>query len=86
MVDSLGTTLALSDGLKPQTGAANVAAVNNAWYQAFSHAQYVVLTATNIRRIAWSPQLDSYFASHFSQIYQSPRRLILYVRKGLRAG
>ena len=86
LVDSLGTTLALSDGLKPQTGAANVARVNAAWSQAFSHAQYVILTATNIRRIAWSPQLESYFASHFSQVYQSPRRLILYMRKGLRAG
>jgi alpha-1,2-mannosyltransferase len=86
MVDSLGTTLALSDGLKPQTGAANVPAVNAAWNQAFSHAQYVILTATNTRRIAWSPQLEAYFSSHFTQLYESPRRLILYVRKGLRAG
>jgi alpha-1,2-mannosyltransferase len=86
MVDSLGSTLALSDGLKPQTGAANVPAVNAAWNQAFSHAQYVILTATNTRRIAWSPQLEAYFASHFTQLYESPRRLILYVRKGLRAG
>jgi alpha-1,2-mannosyltransferase len=86
MVDSLGSTLALSDGLKPQTGAANVPAVNAAWNQAFSHAQYVILTATNTRRIAWSPQLEAYFASHFTQLYESPRRLILYVRKDLRAG
>jgi hypothetical protein len=86
MVDSLGSTLALSDGLKPQTGAANVPAVNAAWNQAFSHAQYVILTATNTRRIAWSPQLETYFASHFTQLYESPRRLILYVRKDLRAG
>jgi alpha-1,2-mannosyltransferase len=86
MVDSLGSTLALSDGLKPQTGAANVPAVNAAWNQAFSHAQYVILTATNTRRIAWSPQLEAYFASHFTQLYESPRRLILYARKGLRAG
>jgi hypothetical protein len=86
IVDSLGTTLALSDGLKPQTGAANVPAVNAAWNQAFSHAQYVILTATNTRRIAWSPQLEAYFSSHFTQLYESPRRLTLYVRKGLRAG
>jgi hypothetical protein len=85
MVDSLGTTLALSDGLKPQTGAANVPRVNAAWSQAFSQAQYVILTATSIRRIAWSSQLDTYFAGHFTQLYKSPRRLILYVRKGLRA-
>ena len=86
LIDSLGTTLALSDGLKPQTGAANVAAVNAAWNQAFSKANYVLLTATNTRRIAWSPQLEAYFASHFSQVYKSPRKLILYVRKGPRAG
>jgi hypothetical protein len=85
MVDSLGTTLALSDGLKPQTGAANVAAVNAAWYQDFSNAQYVILTATSVRRIAWSPQLKAYLASHFSKVYQSPRKLVLYARKGLRA-
>jgi hypothetical protein len=86
LIDSLGTTLALSDGLKPQTGAANVAAVNAAWSQVFSKVNYVLLTATNTRRIAWSPQLEAYFASHFNQVYRSPRKLILYVRKGLRAG
>ncbi len=31
-------------------------------------------------------QLEAYFASHFTQLYESPRRLILYVRKDLRAG
>jgi hypothetical protein len=86
MVDSLGTTLALSDGLKPQTGAASVPRVNAAWDQAFSHARYVILTATNTRRIAWSPQLEAYFAGHFSQLYESPRRLTVYARNGLRAG
>ena len=86
MVDSLGTTLALSDGLKPQTGAADVPRVNAAWSQAFSHAQYVILTATSTRRIAWSPQLQTYFASHFTQVYRSPRKLVVYVRNGLHAG
>jgi hypothetical protein len=86
LIDSLGTTLALSNGLKPQTGAANVAAVNTAWSQAFSKAQYVLLTATNTRRIAWSPQLEAYFTSHFHPVYMSPRKLVLYVRSGLRAG
>jgi hypothetical protein len=86
IVDSLGTTLALSDGLKPQTGAANIPAVNAAWSQDFSRAQYVILTATNTRRIAWSPQLEAYLSSHFTKLYESPRRLVLYARKGLRAG
>ena len=86
MVDSLGTTLALSDGLKPRTGAANVPRVNAAWDQAFSHAQYVILTASNERRIAWSPQLQAYFAGHFTQLYKSPKELLVYARKGLSAG
>jgi hypothetical protein len=86
LVDSLGTTLALSDGLKPKTGAANVARVNEAWSQAFSKAQYVLLTASNPRRIAWGPQLEAYFGSHFHLVYQSPRKLMLYVRNGLHAG
>jgi len=86
LVDGLGATLALSDGLKPETGAANVPRVNAAWNQMFSHAQYVILTSTNARRIAWSSQLEAYFASHFTQVYRSPQRLSLYVRKGLRAG
>ena len=86
MVDSLGTTLALSYGLKPATGAAKVPAVNAAWNQAFANAQYVILTGTNARRIAWTPQLQGYLASHFTQIYQAPHRLTVYVRKGLHPG
>jgi len=84
MVDSVGTDLALSNGLKPFTGAGNVPAVAAAWNYAFSHAQYVILTATNTRRIAWTPALQAYLSDHFIQVYQSPRRLLLYVRKGLR--
>ena len=86
MVDSLGTTLALSHGLKPATGAGKVPAVNAAWHQAFSNAQYVILTGTSNRRIAWTPALEAYLGSHFTQIYQAPHRLTVYVRKGLRTG
>jgi hypothetical protein len=56
------------------------------WNYAFSHAQYVILTATNGRRVAWTPALESYFASHFTQIYESPKRLVVYMRKGLHTG
>jgi alpha-1,2-mannosyltransferase len=83
MVDSVGTDLALSNGLKPFTGAGYVPAVAAAWNQAFSHAQYVILTATNTRRVAWTPALKAYLNDHFVQVYRSPRRLELYVRKGL---
>jgi hypothetical protein len=82
MVDSVGTDLALSNGLKPFTGAGYVPAVAAAWNQAFSHAQYVILTATNTRRVAWTPALKAYLADHFVQVSRSPR-LTLYVRKGL---
>jgi hypothetical protein len=46
----------------------------------------VLLTAINIRRIAWSPQLTAYFTSHFHVVYQSPGKFNLYVRNGLNAG
>jgi len=83
MVDSVGTDLALSNGLKPFTGAGYVPAVAAAWNQAFSHAQYVILTDTNTRRVAWTPALKAYLNDHFVQVYRSPRKLLLYVRKGL---
>jgi alpha-1,2-mannosyltransferase len=86
MVDSLGTTLALSNGLKPQTGAGNVPKVATFWSQTFSHAQYLILTATNTRRIAWTPALVAYLNQDFTQVYRSPRKLLVYVRKGLHVG
>ena len=92
MVDSLGTTLALSHRLKPGTGAATVPAVNYWWRRAFSNAQYVLLTSSAAKRIAWTPALKAYLASHFTVIYRSsqdlnsPRYLNLYVRRGLRTG
>jgi alpha-1,2-mannosyltransferase len=84
MVDSVGTDLALSNGLKPFTGAGKVPAVAAAWNYAFSHAQYVILTPSNTRRVAWTPALQAYLANHFVQVYRSPQRLLVYARKGLR--
>src|SRR5262249_7780664 len=68
MVDTLGTTRALSYGLKPATGAWRVPAVNAAWNEAFRNAQYVLLTATSTRRIAWTFALQGYLSSHFTQV------------------
>ncbi|HEY6274770.1 MAG TPA: glycosyltransferase family 87 protein [Streptosporangiaceae bacterium] len=82
MVDTLGTDLALSHGLTPGTGAARVPAVAAVWSEAFGHAQYVLLTRINTRRIPWSPSLRKYLRSHFRRVYTSPRDLTLYVRKG----
>jgi len=86
MIDSLGTTLGLSNGLKPQTGAANVPKVAAFWSQTLSHAQYVILTATNGRRIAWTPALHRYLYDNFTLKYKSPRKLLVYVRNGQRVG
>jgi hypothetical protein len=82
VVDTLGTDLALSHGLTPETGAGRVPAVAAVWAQAFSHASYVLLTHDNLRRIAWSPRLRAYFRSLFRWVYTSPKNLTLYVRKG----
>jgi len=84
IVDGVGTTLALSYGLKPRTGAGNVPTVNAVWNQAFGHAQYVLLTPSSDRRIPWTTDLDDYLANHFTRIYKSHRGLIVYERKGLR--
>jgi hypothetical protein len=85
MIDSLGTVLALSNGLKPTTGAAKVPKVAAFWMQTFSHAQYMILTATNGRRIAWTPTLHHYVDANFRLVYESPRKLLVYVRNGLRS-
>jgi hypothetical protein len=82
VVDTLGTDLALSHGLTPNTGAGRVPAVAAVWAQALSHAQYLLLTHDNSRRIAWSRSLRAYFRSHFRRVYASPKNLVLYVREG----
>ena len=60
--------------------------MNAAWNHAFGNAQYVILTASNHRRVPWTPQLEAYLASHFRQIYQAPHKLTVYARTGLRSG
>jgi hypothetical protein len=83
MVDTLGTDLALSGGLKPSTGAGSVPAVASLWRKAFEHSQYVLLTGINYRRVPWTPALQSYLRAHFVLVPQPDRRLTLYARKGL---
>jgi hypothetical protein len=39
MIDTLGTDLAMSGGLKPSTGVGNMPAVAALWRSAFSHAE-----------------------------------------------
>ncbi|HEY7433238.1 MAG TPA: hypothetical protein VH641_21170 [Streptosporangiaceae bacterium] len=85
MVDTLGTDLALSRGLKPETGAGRVPAVRDAWLAALRHSQYLLLTNSNWRRIPWSAELTRYMHRNFVQVAQPSRRLTIYARTGLHA-
>jgi len=80
MVDTLGTDLALSGGLRPSTGAGNDAAVAAVWTSAFSHAQYVWLTFQSGRRVPWTPSLRAYFDRSFTAILHDDRGDTLYRR------
>jgi hypothetical protein len=82
VVDGLGTDLALSGGLKPATGAGRVPAVAAVWRQAFDRAQFIWLSRLSRRRIAWSPALRAYFASHFTRVLTDRRGDALYRRAG----
>jgi Glycosyltransferase family 87 len=72
MVDGLGTDLALSAGRRPGTGAGEVPAVAAAWRRVFNHADYVLLSRNHALRIAWTPQLLSYFHSYFREVLHRP--------------
>jgi hypothetical protein len=83
MIDGLATDLALSNGRKPSDGAGNVPAVAQVWRQAFAHAQFVLLSANNAGRIAWTPALRAYFQNNFYPVPSRWKRVTLYERKGL---
>jgi hypothetical protein len=68
LMDPMGADLALSHGLKPDTGAARSPAVESMWWHAFEHAQYVLLKCTPFPRVAWTPLLRTYFSRHFMPI------------------
>jgi len=84
MVDGLATDLALSHGRKPSDGAGSVPAVAAVWRQAFSRAQFVLLSPNNVGRIAWTPALKAYFSANFVPINSFWKRVALYKRKGLK--
>jgi hypothetical protein len=84
LLDATGTNYALSHGRDPETGAARYADVDAVWAYAFRHAQYVWLTGLNRHRVAWTPQLMSYFDSHFTRIMRAGPAGSLYRRNGLK--
>ena len=81
LVDGTGTSYALGHGQTALT-AGRVPTVAAVWRQAFSAAQYVLLTSYNQARIAWTPQLRAYFLDHFTRVSGNWAPLTLYVRKG----
>jgi alpha-1,2-mannosyltransferase len=81
LVDGTGTSYALGHGQSALT-AGQVPAVAAIWRQAFGAAHYVLLTSYNQYRIAWTPQLRSYFRDNFARVSGNWAPLTLYVRKG----
>jgi alpha-1,2-mannosyltransferase len=84
LLDSTGTNYALSHGRDPETGAARYANLDAVWTYAFDHAQYVWLSGLNRHRVAWTPQLRSYFESHFTRVLRAGPAGSLYRRIGLK--
>jgi alpha-1,2-mannosyltransferase len=84
LLDSTGTNYAYSHGRDPETGAAGFPRVDAVWTYAFDHAQYVWLSGLNNHRVAWTPQLRSYFQAHFTRILNAGAAGALYRRVGLR--
>jgi hypothetical protein len=84
LLDATGTNYALSHGRDPETGAARYASLDAVWTYAFDHAQYVWLSGLNKHRVAWTPQLTSYFNSHFVRIMRAGPAGSLYRRIGVR--
>jgi hypothetical protein len=78
--DGLGTDLALSNGLSPATGAAQVPAVAQVWWNAFDHARFAWFSDHSWRRIAWPPALLTYFQTDFKPILTDDYGDILYLR------
>jgi hypothetical protein len=80
IVDGTGTSYALGQGQGALT-AGSVPAVAALWRQAFGAARYVLLTSYNPYRIAWTPQLRTYFRNDFAPVRGNWAPLELYVRK-----
>jgi alpha-1,2-mannosyltransferase len=80
VVDGTGTSYALGQGRSALTAGA-VPAVAAVWQHAFRAARYVLLTPYNPYRIAWTPQLKTYFRDNFASVSGSWAPLQLYVRK-----
>jgi alpha-1,2-mannosyltransferase len=80
VIDGTGTSYALGHG-RSAAAASSVPAIAALWRQAFSKASYVLLTSYNANRIAWTPQLRTYFEDNFAPLSGHWAPLELYARK-----
>jgi alpha-1,2-mannosyltransferase len=71
VIDSLAMTLALSNGVSVQGGAAALPPVVAAWQSTFASAHYVWLSPTSARRIPWTAGLSAWFVAHFRPLMTS---------------
>jgi alpha-1,2-mannosyltransferase len=79
VIDGTGTSYALGHGRNSFT-AGSVPAVASVWRQAFHAARYVLITPYNSYRIAWTPELRTYFRTHFTRVSGDWAPLQLYAR------
>jgi glycosyl transferase family 87 len=86
MLDGLGSDLGFSNGLKPATGAGQVPAVQAMWWDEFTSAQFVWLSYNQSRRVAWYPQLRTYFKANFVPVYKHAWHDTLWARRGAHTG
>jgi alpha-1,2-mannosyltransferase len=68
IVDSLATTLTISQGVSPQGGAAGLGTEAAAWRSIFGRAEYVWLSGGYEQRIPWPAGLRAWFARNFRLI------------------
>jgi alpha-1,2-mannosyltransferase len=83
IVDSLASTLVLSNGVSVQGGAARMPHVVAAWRSWLGAADYVWFSPGNAykRRIPWTPALTAWFYTHFTkETKYSPGIGQLYIR------
>jgi hypothetical protein len=72
MIDSLATTLALTDGISDQGGAINMPKAVAAWQQILGKADYVWVSTNSDKRIPWTQHPASslwiWFTGHFTAV------------------
>lgn len=69
VLDSLGETLVLSNGVSDQGGAQDLPEVVDAWKSILGRADYVWLSPNNWRRIPWTAGLQAWFDGNFNRVY-----------------